>query len=215
MDLLDEIKEDLRNEQAKRFWKNYGRYIIAAVVALVLGTGLTSGYKQYAAHQAAMDAGEFSTAMQLANEKKADEAVKKLSDLALDGTSGYKTLALFSKANLALKAGKADEAAAAYDQVADNADIDPLYRGLATIYSTIIRMDLPNADLAALDAKLQPLTLAGKPWRFSALELQGLIAMQQGNKEKAKNIFDRIAADAEAPGTMKQRVQRQSEVLSF
>jgi len=215
MDLLDEIKEDLRNEQAKKFWQNYGRYVIAAVVALVLGTGITSGYKQYSQQQAAKDAGEFSTAMQLANDKKRDEALQKLSSLALDGTSGYKTLALFSTANLALKEGKPADAASAYDQVANNESIDPLYRGLATIYGTIIRMDLPDADLAGLDAKLQPLTAAGKPWRFSALELQGLIAMQQGNKEKAKNIFDRIAADAEAPQVMKARVQRQSEVLSY
>lgn len=215
MDLIDEIKEDLRSEQMRRVWKDYGKIIMAAIAILVLGTAVTSGYKQYSQYRASNDAMLFDQAIDLADAKKRDEALKQLAQIADDASSGYKTLALFSEASIKYKSGDKSGAVAAYDKLSNTGGIDSMYRELATIDSVSIQMDMENANLDGLSKRLQPLTETGRPWRFSALELQGLIAMQQGDKEKAKNIFARIAADMNAPTTMKMRVQRVSTVLSY
>ncbi|TAH33068.1 MAG: tetratricopeptide repeat protein [Alphaproteobacteria bacterium] len=215
MDLIDEIKEDLRSEQMRQVWKNYGKLIMAAIAVLVLGTALTSGYKQYSQYRASNDAALFDQAVDLADAKKKDEALKQLAQIADDASSGYKTLALFTQASIKFKDGDKKGAIEAYDQLANAGGIDPMYRELATIDSVSIQMDMEGANLDGLSKRLEPLTATGRPWRFSALELQGLIAMQKGDKEKAKNIFDRIAKDENSPVSMRMRVQRVATVLSY
>ncbi len=215
VDILDEIKEDLRNEKAQKFWNKYGRMIMVALALFVGGTALVSGYKQYAEYRATKDASEFSTAIDLIDGQSRDEALKKLSQMGSEASAGYKTLALFSKANVLYKAGDKVAAAAAYDDLSKTSGVDALYRELATVYSVSIQMDLDKPDYTAMDKRLEPLTQTGHPWRFSALELQGLIAMQQGDSKKAKEIFNRIVADLNAPSTIKMRAQRVSSVLSY
>ncbi len=215
MDILDEIKQDMRSEQAQKFWNVYGKLIIAAAVALVLVTAVGSGYKQYQQYRSAQDAQVFSQAIDLADAQNRDEALQKLAAISGSAGKGYQTLAIFSEASIKYKAGDKKGAADAYIQLALNTGIDLLYRDLALIYGTSIAMDLEKPDLQTLDKDLQPLTDAGRPWRFSALELQGLIAMQSGDKSKAKNIFDRIAADINAPLGLKTRATRVSSVLAY
>ena len=215
MDILDEIKEDLRSEQARKFWTAYGNWILAGVAALVLATALVSGLQQYRHYQAGIDAEKFSAAVQMAEEENRDAALLSLGAIAADAGAGYKTLALFSEANLHLKAGDTAKAIAAFDALANNAALDGIYRDLATIYSCSLQLDAAAVDFAAITARLEPLTGPGQPWRYSALELQALTKLQQGEKTEAKNIYERLALDTEAPASLKARAERLASQLIF
>lgn len=215
MDLLDEIQEDLRSEQFRKFWQRYSKLLIGAVVLLIAVTALTSGYKQYRQYQSAKDAAAYNAAMDLAEAQKRDEAIQQFAAIAGDAGPGYKTLALFSEASLKFKSGDKAGAVAAYDKLADARGLDSLYRELAVICSVSIQLDQPNPNYAALEKRLDALTGTGKPWRHSALELQGLIAMQNNEKDKAKSIFDRLVADKATPEAMKARADRVASVLSY
>jgi hypothetical protein len=215
MDILDEIKEDLRSEQAKKFWHNHGRHILAAVAILVLGTGLWSGLQQYNQHRAAIDSEKFSAAVQLADDQKRDQALAELAKISNEAGAGYKTLALFSEANLQIKAGDNKAAAATFDRLADNRAIDPMYRELATIYSANLQLDFPQPEFDKIFDRLQPLTATGGAWRYSALELQGLVRAQQGKKDEAAAIFARLQADAQTPSGIKARAERWASQLLF
>ncbi len=215
MDLLDEVKEDLQQEQIKKFWAQYGRYFIGFIALLVVGTAVNAGYNQYRISQSTRDATAYHAALDLAESKDRKMALEKLAALSDSGGAGYKTLALFSEASLMQRQGDGKGAMAAFDRLSKNTSIDPLYRELATILRATIALDEKDADFAAISASLEPLTGAGKPWRFSALELQAAAAMEQGDKKKAAEIFQRIASDVNTPSDMRQRADRFATVLSF
>ena len=45
--LLREIDEELRQEQAQKLWKTYGKYVIAVAVAVVAVVAGYQGYRAY------------------------------------------------------------------------------------------------------------------------------------------------------------------------
>jgi hypothetical protein len=54
-------------------------------------------------------------------------------------------------------------------------------------------------------ARLQPLAKAGNPWFGSAGELTAMAMLKQGKRQEAGRMFAAIAADTQAPETMRSR----------
>ncbi len=75
--------------------------------------------------------------------------------------------------------------------------IDELYAGLAGLYYVLNRID--TGDPAALAERLAPLSDAESPWRFSAREFSALLAIRQGDPDKAVEIYTQLADDAQTP----------------
>jgi hypothetical protein len=72
---------------------------------------------------------------------------------------------------------------------------------------------LDTGDPAALGERLQPLTVETNPWRYSALELTALLDERAGKKKEARDIYTRLADDAEAPGGIRVRARQMLGVL--
>ena len=72
-------------------------------------------------------------------------------------------------------------------------------------------MDRPDADAKALSARLDPLLADNGPWRSSASELAGLLALKSGDAAKARERFKAIADDTEAPPNIRARA---TEILA-
>ncbi|MDR2766231.1 MAG: hypothetical protein LBB63_02080 [Holosporaceae bacterium] len=53
---------------------------------------------------------------------------------------------------------------------------------------------------------LEPLAKAGRPFRFTALELMAVICEKSGDHAKALEFFKKITSDANAPASLKSRV---------
>ena len=45
--LFQEIEDDLRQEQTNKLWTDYGKYIVGAALALVIGVAGFQGWKNY------------------------------------------------------------------------------------------------------------------------------------------------------------------------
>src|SRR6185312_15803381 len=94
-DVFREVDEDLRREQLRKLWDRFAPYVIALAVLIVLGV---SGYKlweYWTQHQAQGTGDRFIAATDLADQGKADDAVKALQAITNDGTGAYPTLAQF------------------------------------------------------------------------------------------------------------------------
>jgi hypothetical protein len=50
-DILREVDEAMRVEKMTRLWAEHGNTVIAAIVALILGTALSSGWNAWQHHQ--------------------------------------------------------------------------------------------------------------------------------------------------------------------
>ncbi|MEC7211359.1 MAG: tetratricopeptide repeat protein, partial [Pseudomonadota bacterium] len=71
-DIFDEIDEELKQDRAKQVWARYGKYVVAAAAAVVLGVGASQGYTAWQQSQAETAANIYSNAL------AADDAVNSL-----------------------------------------------------------------------------------------------------------------------------------------
>jgi hypothetical protein len=195
-DIFEEVDEELKEENFKKLWDRFGRYIVAAVVLIVAGTAANVGWRSYSLDRQQGFSERLYAAVELAEKGKKTDATAAFAVLAEDADTEFAMLARFREA--ALRRSEGDTAAAIdiYDAMAADDAMDALYRNLATLLSVMTQADI--GDAAELSARLSPLAETG-PWRHTAGEYLGLFALQQGDTATARQKFQKIADDLEAP----------------
>jgi hypothetical protein len=203
--LAREIDEELRREQLLKLWDRYGTYVIAVAVLIIAGIG---GYKFYEHRRAlaAETAGAklVMAAREAAQSKKA-EAQKALEDIAATAPANYGVLARLRLAASEREAGKATEAAAAYEAIANGRGVDPLLADYAQLQAAMLRLD--SASWTDMQNRLTPLAADGNAWRFSARELLGLAAQKAGKLDEARTEFQRLLSDRGTPPSIAERAR--------
>jgi hypothetical protein len=195
-----EIDEELQRDRYEKLWRQYGKYVIAAAIALVAGVAAATAWEQYRHSLRVADEVRFATAKRLVEEGKKPDAAALFADLAGAGDSSYGILAKFHQAALRAEAGETDAAAAIYRSLADDGGLSQPLRDLATLLLALLRVDNAGGDEAAdLTRRLERLADGAGAWRHSANELLGLMAQKSGDAAKAKEYFRRVVDDAAAP----------------
>ena len=203
--LIREIDEDLRKERYEKLWKSYGNYVIAAAVALVVGVAGFQGWKSYDLSQREAAGEQLVRAVAL-SEDDPSAALAEFQSLADSAGGGYALLARFREAALLAREGDREAAVAIYRKLGAEADY-PIYRDLAVVLGAKHQLASAGAsvDRAELERTLQPITAEDNPWRHSAREIMGILAMQAGDNTKASEIFSALASDIQAPQGMRSR----------
>jgi len=202
-DLFREIEEDLQRDRYKKLWDKYGNLVIAAAVVLVVATAGWQGWKAYRLRQEEALGQRYAAAVQLAHAGKTVEAEAGFAKLAADANAGYSALSRLQEAALLAKAGKREEAIAVYDKLAQDGAVERPYRDLATLLAVLTASD--SGDPPALIKRLEPLSAAGSPWRYSALELTAALATRMGDKARAEQLYSQLSDDAAAPSGVRAR----------
>ncbi|MEQ1718791.1 MAG: tetratricopeptide repeat protein, partial [Hyphomicrobium sp.] len=154
-DIFREVEEEIRKERFEKLWAEYGTYIAAVALAIVV---LVGGWKFYEHRQAqrAEEAGaRFNAALLALEAKKSEDAEKALQVLGQAGQGGYRALAQMRLAALEQSNGKPEAAVKAYDSVAADAGVDQTIRGLASLRAAMLRIDA--ADWTEMQNRLTPL----------------------------------------------------------
>lgn len=201
--LIKEVDEDLRQEQLANIWKKYANLFIAAAIAVVLTVAGWQAWHGWQAKQVLASSLRFTDAVHLADQAKLGEAAAGLGKLAADGTSGYRVLAALKLAALRESSGDAAAAADAYRGIAANGSAETVYRDLARLKGAYL--DLDKGDINQIVAAVEPLTQETSPWRHSAREIMGLVALRRGETAKAIEIFKKLADDVAAPQGVRSR----------
>lgn len=207
-DIFQEVDEEVRRDQLGKLLKQYGGYLVAGALALVLGVAASVGWREYKAAQQREDSDQFTAAVALAADGRTKEAADVLQVVAREAGDGYALVARFREADLRMKAGDSAAALQIYEAIAADGDVGALYRDLARLLSVMHRID--QGDPEALRKELAPLLQDGNGWRHSARELSGALALRVGDRELAKTEFQRLADDLEAPPSARARA---AEVL--
>lgn len=208
--LMSEIETDLREEELKKIWKNYGSVIIAFALAVVLGVAGVQFYRHYETKQREAAARQYELAIKTQEEGKTDEALAAFAAVAKEGTKGYATMARLSQASIQLQKNDVDGALANYKAIAADPKADQVFRDLATLLFVLHSLD--RADPKALEEQLTPLTSPNNAFNPSALELTALLAAKQGDTARAIKTLAQITADASAPASMRQRAEDLSKL---
>jgi len=212
-DIFREIDEELRQERYEKLWKAYGKYVVAAAVGVVLVVAGVRGWEHYRTKLREADSVRFESAAGLEAESKKKEAAAVFALLADKGTGGYRMLARFRQAALKADGGDAAGAMAAYDALAADTGLSPIFREAATVFSVMQGIDRGDADPAALKGRLEPLMRDKGPWRHSARELSGLLSLKQGDVAAARKSFKALVDDTAAPAGMRARATQLLAVI--
>jgi hypothetical protein len=216
-DIFQEVEEDLRRDRYQRLAKKYGGYLVAGMLLLVLGT---TGYvlwknwhetrERAATLQLAEAVDQVAQAGATAGQAAPAPAVEALDRVVAESRSGPASLARFYEAGLRVRSGDRPAAVAIYDGLAKDTSVAALYRDLATLLAVQLQVD--DGDAKSLTERLAPLTVDTSPWRFTALELSGLLAARTGDTERARTTFQQLADDNGAPAGLRARA---AELAAF
>jgi hypothetical protein len=202
-DIFDEIEQDLRKERAKTLWHRYGWIVLLVVGGIVLGVAGWRGWQWYEHRQAAQAAERFLAAAAAADRGEAAAAAAAFAELSRDAPSGYRVLARLHEAGLKARQGQTAEAVALYETLARDTAVPPLYRDLAALLAVLHQADA--GDPRALADRLAPLAAAGAAFRYSAMELQAVLAERRGDRAEARRLLEALAEDRAAPDGVRRR----------
>jgi hypothetical protein len=208
---IREVNEEMRKDQARALWDNYGPIAIVVAVLVVLGTAAFVGYDYWVETRANRSGDDFSQALTLANEGKNDEALGALQALEADGYGAYPILARMRGATVLAAKGDFKGAVAGFDAVAADASIPAAIRDMANLRAALLLVD--NGAYAEVSARAEALTSDTNTLRHSAREALGLSAWKEGRSADALKLFDQISSDDGAPRNTRQRATLLAELI--
>jgi hypothetical protein len=187
---IQEVSEEVRRDRMFRLWRRYGPFVIGAIVAVVAATAA----KQWWDHRQAQAAREAGAALIEAGQAATPAArAAAFEKLAGTITNGAALLARMRAAAALAESGDAQGAAALYEAIAVDKDVDEVYAQLARLRATVLRA--PEAGPEATAAALAPLAADGAPFRLLALEARAAARAQDGDAAGARDDLTVILAD--------------------
>ena len=135
-EIFREIEEELRRDNLLKLWKQYGKYVVAAVVLALVVAGSIVAWRNHQLTQRQAQSVRYEAALALLRQGKDAEAAKMFATVGDEG-GGYGKLAMFEAADLASKGGDRKAAVAAYDKIAGSSDVDPELRDAATLHALL------------------------------------------------------------------------------
>lgn len=202
---IREVNDELRSEQISKVWRNYRPFIIAGAALIVLGTAGYRGYEYWHSHNSSQYGDQFLAALNLAKGNKPDEALAALEKLEKDGGGSYPVLAQMRAATLLSQKGDAAGAIKAFQAVAADNSLPAVMRDVAKMRAAYLMVD--SGTYAQVSSEVEPMATGSHALRNSAREVLGLSAMKAGDNAKAKQWFEDIANDAQAPRNIANRAQ--------
>lgn len=200
-----EIDDAVRKDELKEWWNRWGTWVVAGAVAVVVGVTALVGWRQYDASRRGEASAAYSAAMmQIAQDKPA--ALKALEDQAKNAPEPYRSLAALVVAQLREPLDAQVTALLAVAPTLPSAEL----ADLANVIAAYKSIDSPKAE--EMVAKLEPLAGPDRPFRLSVRELEAMLAVRKGDLKRARELWNEIAKDPQAPQAA---AQRASAMLNF
>ena len=210
-DIFREVDEELRHQQMMTLWRKYGKLVIAAVVVLVLAVAGYAGWHSYWNGRYQKDSLKFSAAMDLLSQKKTAEAAKAFEELNAKGSPGYAYLAGIQGAEAEISLGHKDKAVAMFKALAASDIKDPYLADYAELMAILHSVDT-GLD-AEMTKRLASLAEEGKPWAFTARQIQALAAYKAGRVKEAHDLLMALTQNVDAPKSVRDRAQELATVI--
>jgi hypothetical protein len=210
-DIFREVDEDLRRHQLLSLWRKYGKFIIIAIVMLVLAVASFAGWRAYWNARYEKDSLAFAAAMDLLQARKTAEAAKAFAELQATGSPGYSYLAGLQAAEAEVSLGSNDKAVAILKSLAASNVKDPFLADYAELLAIMHSVDKGlDPDMTK---RLAALAEEGKPWAFMAKQIEAVAAYKAGRAKEAHDILMALAQNVDAPQTTRDRAQELAAVI--
>lgn len=202
---IREVNEQIRSEQMTRVWTSWGPWIAVIAVLIVVGTAGHRVWNHWNDSNSSASGDQFLAALTLAREGKTEEAMTALTALESEGHGAYPVLARMRAATLQAQRGDQAAAVSSFNAIARDEGVPGVIRDAARLRGAWLMID--TADYAAVSAEVEVLATAGNPMRHSAREALGLAAYKANDLPRAREWFEQIVEDTEAPRNVASRAQ--------
>jgi hypothetical protein len=209
---IREVDDELRQDRLKSIWDRFGNILIGIAALVVIVTAGWRGYEYWQAKQAARSGDSFLAAVDASIKGNQDDSIAQLEALEKSGSGAYPALAKLRLAAEYQARGDAANAIANYEAVAADTSLGEPLRSIARLRAGMIAVDQETYD--QVKARLEPLAIAGGPYRHLARETMGLSAWKAGALEEAQRWFQEVANDAGATSAARNRVNLMLELLA-
>ena len=173
---IEEVTEEVRRDRLFRLFRKYGWIGVVLILGIVIGTAVVQWRKSQAEARAEAFGDAVLEAYDLGS---AEDRRAALAGIAADGEQ--KTLLALIEASDPAE----DRAAtlAALDRLIADAALAPVYRDLAVLRRVLVGgAEMPLADRRTA---LEPLAVAGRPYRLLALEQLAYLMVEEGKATDA------------------------------
>lgn len=208
---LREVDEELRRDQLAGFWTRWGRWVVGGIVAAL---AVFAGVLYWQHHQdvaAGVEGEKLQAAFDSLGTGKFPDAQAQLAPIAQSSRPGYRALAIFSQADIALQKNDLKQAATLFASVASDTAQPDAFRNLALVRQTSAEYDALKPQVV-ID-RLRPLAVPGNPWFGSAGEMMAIATLRTGRRDLAGALFGQIARDDGVPQTIRQRAVQMAALL--
>lgn len=208
---LREVDEEYRRDQMVNIWRSYGRWILGAVVAVLIAFGVYLYLDHRSASSAAANGEIYDNAMRDLETEQAAKAAPVLDTLA-KGSDGYAASALLVQASQLTKAKDVKGATAKYAQIANNAAFGQPFRDLALLRQTALEFDTLKPE-AVID-RLKGLSAPTSDWFGTAGEMVAAAQLKLGKRAEAGKLYGQIAQGGDnVPESIRLRAVQLAGVL--
>tara|TARA_R110000868_G_scaffold141793_2_gene358602 strand:- start:1849 stop:2562 length:714 start_codon:yes stop_codon:yes gene_type:complete len=209
---MREVDDAVRQDRMLRFWQNYGRWVVGAIVAGLIAFAGWLYWEHHSARKSGETAEEMAKVLDVVAAGGVPDAAK-LDALSKADQSGYRAAAQLAKAAVAAGKGDTGGALAIYKAMAADTSLDQPYRDLALVRQTSIEFDkMKPADIVA---RMKSLAVAGDPWFGSAGEMTAIAYMKMSKPDLAGPIFAAMAKDKTVPQTIRSRARQMAGLLGI
>ena len=198
-----EVDENLRRDRMRDLAKSYGKWLVAAIILFLAATGGYLFWQDRQEKQAIADSETISAALDKISSGNAKAAQAELAPLSDSSNDVTRATALLGRASLALRQNDRKTASDLFRQVAADDGLPQPYRDLAVVRGTMTEYDSLKPD--EVIQRLSPLAQPGNPYFGTAGEMTAMAMLAKGDRNGAGQLFAKIAANKQVPGTIRSR----------
>ncbi len=204
-----EVDDEVKNDNLKAFWKKYGLFIVLFVILVLSITVSFETIKNWRENQFRKQTDTYIAANLDQNPQQMMAALEKIAA----GDHGiYSELARIQISDLLLEQNKIDDALKMLQSIVDNDELNPRIRNLAAI--KLAAQEIDTAPFAEIETLLKPVVAADDSWAPIAKEYMALSAIQSGDHETARNLYQELLQDSRISDDFRNRVQDMLTALS-
>ena len=201
--IFDEVEKDLRQDKFINFLKKYKFIIIILFSSILLIIVFFVSKNFIFESRSKKYTQEYVLILSIIDEKKIDEAKKRLEILKVSKINLYKVLAISKLLELS-KENKNEQISILDYAIKSN--IEKNDKDLFKIKKALLAFD--NLDETQFLNLLNPSDFKNSPWRLLSLEILGDFYLSKGQKIKAKDIYDQAIKISDIPEIFKKGIEK-------
>lgn len=198
---INEVTSEVRRDKLYKYLRRYA-WVGVLIVLLIVGG---AAYREWSIARDSTAAEALGDAIISVYELESSQRVDELRSVQA-GSGDARAVVRMLAAEEAINAGRLDDAITSLDSILADSDTSEVYKDLAAFKSTLLRTESLAPDETI--RLLEPMAAPGKTFRVLALEQIALANMDAGRYALAAQQLGELFGDAEAPASLRQRIQQ-------